>query len=61
MDSYDNFHTLRYKGGYIHTCSNRTTCHEEVQAQYKDRLKDCTSLHSAKVWITQQMKGEQRT
>lgn len=58
MDDYDSFQTFHYRDGYIHTWNNRTTCHEEVQAQYKDRLKDCISLHSAKVWITQQMKGE---
>lgn len=58
MDSYDSFHTTRYKDGYIHTAYNRTEHRDEVQAQYNDRLRDCTSLHSAKVWITRQMKGE---
>jgi hypothetical protein len=33
MDDKDTFHTFGYRGGYIHTCWNRTRKKEEVQVQ----------------------------
>lgn len=33
MDAKDTFHTFGYKGGFIHTCWNRTQKCEEVSVQ----------------------------
>lgn len=54
MDDKDSFHTFSYFGGFIHTCYNRTTKCNEVQAQrYEgDKAVRVPSIHAAKCRIT---------
>lgn len=53
MDNKDTFHTFRYKGGFVHTCWNRTKSVEEVSVlRYEgDRAKPVVSVYAAKLII----------
>lgn len=49
--------TRKYKDGYIHTKHNSIGHYDTFEAQYKDTVVYTKSEHSAKLWITKQMKG----
>jgi len=53
MDDKDTFHTFGYRGGFIHTCWNRTKRCEEVSVQrYEgDKARPVPTVHGAKVRI----------
>lgn len=50
----DSFLTVRYRNGYIHTASNRTTGNCEVTATYRYVTVTCNTVIGAKRWITKQ-------
>lgn len=53
-DKKDSFHTFAYKGGFVHTCWNRTKQCEEVTVQrYEgDKARRVPSVKGAKMRIS---------
>lgn len=54
MDDKDTFHTFAYKGGFIHTCWNRTKRCEEISVQLweGDKCRPANTVAGAKCRIT---------
>lgn len=52
MDDKDTFLTVSYKGGYIHSCHNRTEGREEIKAQIHGKTIPCRTRIGAKRAIT---------
>lgn len=58
MDTKDCFLTQSYRGGYIHSCENRTTGKTEVKVQLRDGEKavPAKSILAAKRLISRSLK-----
>lgn len=58
MDTKDCFLTQSYRGGYIHSCENRTTGKTEVRVQLRDGERSAVvkSILSAKRLISRSLK-----
>jgi len=52
----DTFLTVSYKDGYIHSCHNRETGEEEIEAQFGNDVINCNTYAGAKRLITKLMK-----